>query len=81
MKLKTTKKLMCLHATDLISQLSAFYLCTIYTLTNDPNIFAMVAVELPHTTPAALCHIEFSSCTVDVFINWSTSFTKVGTTN
>jgi len=51
------------------------------TLTNDSHISAMVTVAQPHTTPAALCQVGFSTSTVDVSKNWSTSLSKVSTTN
>ena len=47
------------------------------TLTNDSHIPAMVTVELPHTTPAALCQVRFSPSTVHVSKDWSTPLSKV----
>jgi len=82
----TTEQFTCLNATGMIpSTLILRYALSNYTsydtLTNDSHILAMMTVELPHTTPVALCQVRFSPYTLDVLKNWSTPITKVGITD
>ena len=50
------------------------------TLTSHCSISAMVTVDCPHSTHTTLCNVWLStSGTTEVAKNWTTAFTKVGT--
>ena len=50
------------------------------TLTSHCSISAMMTVDCPHSTRTTLCNVWLStSGTTEVAKNWTTAFTKVGT--
>ena len=55
------------------------YIKLFLTLTSHCSISAMMTVDCSHSTHTTLCNVWLSISTTEVAKNWTTAFTKVGT--